>query len=204
MLLAWCSWHSSSSRQLPLAAADSQACEARGSCTHSNLRRISVSSSTSAAIPLDLQAYQAGFGVKIGWEDLHLRGLLDLVASGASDSFAVKIGATAEYHLTPEPVSFYVGGSGGGGYMNQSGSFASVVFSVGAIAGVEYFPLKFLSVFVGVRPHRRLHLDHRPLDFPDHLRLPHRHEDGQRLEDRDRHLLPAAHGKEIGRRVPIG
>ena len=100
------------------------------------------------AIPLELEAYQAGFGVKIGWKDLHLRGLLDLVLSGASDSFSLKIGATAEHHLTPEPVSLYIGGSASGGYMNQGGAFSSVVVSVGALAGVEYFPLKFLSLFI--------------------------------------------------------
>ncbi len=97
---------------------------------------------------LDLGAYQAGIGVKLGWENLRLRILLDAVASSASDSYAVKLGTTLERHLTPEPLSLYVGGSAGAGYMLQVGSFSSVLFSVGAVAGVEFFPLKFLSLFV--------------------------------------------------------
>jgi hypothetical protein len=97
--------------------------------------------------PLDLQPYQAGIGIKFGQGAWHLRGLLDFVVSGASDSLALNLGATMEYHLTPEPLSFYFGGSCVGGYMRQGGSFSAIVVSVGAIAGVEYFPLKFLSLF---------------------------------------------------------
>jgi hypothetical protein len=97
---------------------------------------------------LDLGAYQAGIGMKLGWDNLRLRMLLDVVAGSASDSYAVKLGTTLERHLTPEPLSLYVGGSAGAGYMLQGANFSSVVFTVGAVAGVEFFPLKFLSLFV--------------------------------------------------------
>lgn len=97
--------------------------------------------------PLDLQAYQAGVGFKMGIADIDLRGLVDVVLSSASDSFSLKLGVTAEYHLTPEPYSFYLGGSCTAGFMLQTGSYSSFIASLGAVAGVEYFPLKFLSVF---------------------------------------------------------
>lgn len=97
--------------------------------------------------PLDLQAYQAGLGFKMGIGSIDLRGLVDAVVSSASDSFALRLGATAEYHLTPEPYSFYIGGSCTAGYMIQTGSYSSLVASLGAVAGIEYFPLKFLSLF---------------------------------------------------------
>lgn len=97
--------------------------------------------------PLDVQAYQAGLGFKVEIGDIDLRGLADIVLSSASDSFSIKLGATTEYHLTPEPYSFYLGGACTAGYMIQSGSYSSFVASLGAVAGVEYFPLKFLSLF---------------------------------------------------------
>lgn len=97
--------------------------------------------------PLEIQAYEAGLGMKVSLGLIDLRGLLDLVVSSPS-AFSVKSGAAVEYHLTPEPLSFYVGGSASAGYLRQAGSFSSFVLSLGAIMGVEYFPLKFLSVFV--------------------------------------------------------
>jgi hypothetical protein len=99
------------------------------------------------AAPFKIEPYQAGIGIKLGWKDVRLRGLLDVVASSASDSFSAKTGAALEFHRTPEPVSLYIGVSAGGTYMNQASAFSSVVLSAGALAGVEYFPLKFLSLF---------------------------------------------------------
>jgi hypothetical protein len=97
---------------------------------------------------LDLGAYQAGIGMKLGWDLLRLRLLLDVVASSASNSFAVKLGTTLERHLTPDPLSLYLGGSAGAGYVLQGGNYSSLVFTVDAVAGVEFFPLEFLSLFV--------------------------------------------------------
>lgn len=100
------------------------------------------------ALPFDIEAYQAGIGVKLSGKSLHLRGLLDFVTSSASDSFSTRAGIALEYHLIPEPVSLYIGGSAGGGYMIQGTVYSSFVVSVGVICGVEYFPIKFLSLFV--------------------------------------------------------
>ena len=77
-------------------------------------------------ILLDLESYQAGLGAKVGWDKLYLRALFDLVANGGSHSFLLNMGATVEYHLLPEPLSFYVGGSLVTGYMRQSNFIASL------------------------------------------------------------------------------
>ena len=98
-------------------------------------------------ILLDLESYQAGLGAKLGWDKLYIRALFDLVANGGSHSFLLNTGATVEYHLIPEPLSFYVGGSLVTGYMRQSNFIASTHLSVSAIAGIEYFPFDFISVF---------------------------------------------------------
>lgn len=97
---------------------------------------------------LSLGAYQAGIGAKLGWGDLRLRMLLDGVAGSVSNSYAVKLGAVLERHLTPEPLSLYIGGAADAGYMLQGALYSSLVFSIGVVAGVEFFPLKFLSLFV--------------------------------------------------------
>jgi len=98
-------------------------------------------------ILLDLESYQAGLGAKFGWDKLYLRALFDLVANGGSHSFSLNTGVTVEYHLLPEPLSFYVGGSLAGGHMRQESIIASTHFSVSAIAGIEYFPFDLVSVF---------------------------------------------------------
>jgi hypothetical protein len=100
------------------------------------------------SILLDLESYQAGLGAKLGWDDLYIRAFFDLVASGVSQTFALNMGATVEYHLLPEPLSLYVGGSLVSGYMTQENLTAATHFSLSAIVGVEYFPLEFISVFV--------------------------------------------------------
>lgn len=96
---------------------------------------------------LGLESYQAGLGAKIGWGKFCLRGLFDFTVNGSASAFAMNLGVTAEYHLNPGPISPYIGGSAGGGYMTQSNITSAVSFSIGAVAGVEVFILDFLSVF---------------------------------------------------------
>jgi hypothetical protein len=99
-------------------------------------------------ILLGPESYQAGLGLKVGWGNIALRGLLDLAVNGSSASFSVNGGAVVEYHLSPPPISPYVGGYAKVGYM-QPDAFTSIVpLSTGAIAGVEVFISDFLSVFV--------------------------------------------------------
>lgn len=50
---------------------------------------------------LGLESYQAGLGAKIGWRNLCLRGLFDFTVNGSSESLAVNVGATGEYHPFP-------------------------------------------------------------------------------------------------------
>jgi hypothetical protein len=100
-----------------------------------------------SSILLDLESYQAGIGLKVGRDKLSFRGLFDLVLNGASDSFSLNGGAALQYYTLPGPVSPYVGGSAGGGYMRQGNAMSMVVLSIGALAGVEVFLFDFLSVF---------------------------------------------------------
>ncbi len=94
-----------------------------------------------------LESYQAGLGAKIGWGKLDLRGLFDFTINGSSQSYAVDLGTTVEYHFIPGPVSPYVGASVSLGYMTQSNITSAVTGSLGAVAGIEVFILDFLSVF---------------------------------------------------------
>jgi hypothetical protein len=96
---------------------------------------------------LGLQSYQAGLGAKVGWGNFCLRGLFDLTVNGSAKASAVNLGATAEYHIFPGPISPYVGASMGGGYIGEAGVSSSVSFSLSALAGVEVFIADFLSVF---------------------------------------------------------
>jgi len=100
-----------------------------------------------ANILLELEGYQAGFGVKFGRDKLYLRPLLDLVVNGSSDSFALSAGATFEYHLFTGQVSPYIGGCVQAGYMRQGDLTSAIPFSIGAIAGAEVFIFDFLSIF---------------------------------------------------------
>jgi len=94
-----------------------------------------------------LESYEAGLGAKIGWGKLCLRGLFDFTINGSSQSYAVDIGTTLEYHFISGPVSPYVGGSVSLGYMTQSNVTSAVTCSLGAVAGIEVFVFDFLSVF---------------------------------------------------------
>ena len=94
-----------------------------------------------------LESYQAGIGVKIGWRKLCLRGLFDFTINGSSQSYAVDIGTTVEYHFIPGPVSPYVGASVSFGYMTQSNVTSAITCSLGAVAGIELFIFDFFSVF---------------------------------------------------------
>jgi hypothetical protein len=98
-------------------------------------------------ILLDLEGYQAGLGAKVGWGNLYVRGLLDFVANGSASTLSLNAGATVEYHLLPRPLSFYVGGSVGAGYTLQNLVAASTRFTLAAVAGIEYWPFEFVSVF---------------------------------------------------------
>jgi hypothetical protein len=96
---------------------------------------------------LGLGNYQAGIGAKIGWGKLSLRGLFDFTVNGTAQAFGTDIGATAEYHLIPGPISPYVGGLVSVGYVAQTNVSTAFSFSLGALVGVEVFILDFLSVF---------------------------------------------------------
>ncbi len=97
---------------------------------------------------LGLESYQAGIGLKLGLPRADLRGMVDFVYNGGASSFALQTGLAAEFHQTPEPVSFYWGGVVGAGFMTQSGGLVRVPLSAGLIAGVEVFPFPFVSFFV--------------------------------------------------------
>jgi hypothetical protein len=96
---------------------------------------------------LDLESYQAGVGVKMGWSDLCARVLLDLVANGSSGSYLIDAGTAIEYHLLPAPLSFYVGTSLTAGYRYQQDWLSSGHISLSGLSGVELFLTDFLSVF---------------------------------------------------------
>lgn len=96
---------------------------------------------------MGLESYEAGLGIKIGRGNRCLRGALDFVVNGASNSFSVNAGGTGEFHLAPPPISPYIGGFAQIGYMKQGTSTSAIPFSLGAVAGVEVFIFDFLSVF---------------------------------------------------------
>jgi len=96
---------------------------------------------------LGLESYQGGLGACLGWGNLAFRGLLDLTLNGSSQVYAVGMGVAAAYHILPAPISPYVGGTIGGGYVYQGNVSSAVTFSLGVIAGVEAYILDFLSVF---------------------------------------------------------
>ncbi len=95
----------------------------------------------------DLQDYQGGIGVKVGWGKFSLRGLVDFNASYASRAMGAGLGVTAEYHFLSGPISPYVGGLVGASYLSQSDVTSVVNFSFGGVAGVEVFIADFLSIF---------------------------------------------------------
>jgi hypothetical protein len=96
---------------------------------------------------LNLESYQAGFGVKFGMDKFCIRGLFDFAANGSANALGVDLGATAEYYLVPGPISLYIGGLVSGGYIVAGSTSSTVSFSLGAIAGVEVFIMDFISVF---------------------------------------------------------
>jgi hypothetical protein len=100
-----------------------------------------------SSLLLELESYQAGLGAKIGLGRLGLRGSFGLGINGSASSLDLGAGVAAEYHLTPQPVSFYAGGSLDAGYVRQSGLLWSVPLTVAVLAGVEVFPFEFLSLF---------------------------------------------------------
>jgi hypothetical protein len=95
-----------------------------------------------------LESYQAGLGGELGWDKLSLRALLDLVVNSGAGTFSINTGGTVQYRLLPNPLSFYVGGSLGAGYMRQISVVSATHFSVSAVAGLEYFPVEFISIFM--------------------------------------------------------
>jgi hypothetical protein len=95
-----------------------------------------------------LESYQAGLGVKVGREKVDYRGMFDVAINGTARSFAVRSGLATEFHLTPDPLSFYWGAVANAGFSSQPGSVSVLSLSLGAIAGIEVFPLEFLSIFV--------------------------------------------------------
>jgi hypothetical protein len=100
-----------------------------------------------SSILLDLESYQAGLGAKIGWDNMAVRGMLDLVLNGSSGSFSSKIGGTYQYYLSPGSMRPYVGGSLALGFMHQRGVITMGTLSIAPVAGVELFLFDFLSVF---------------------------------------------------------
>jgi hypothetical protein len=97
---------------------------------------------------LDLESYQAGMGLKLGLPKVDLRCLLDVVVNGSAGSYGGEVGLALESHLTPDPVSFYWGGTVNVGYLGQSGGMSILSGDVGVIAGLEVSPFEFLSFFV--------------------------------------------------------
>jgi hypothetical protein len=97
---------------------------------------------------LNLESYQAGLGIKLGLQHVDLRCLFDLVVNGSAGSFGGEVGLAVESHLTPDPVSFYWGGTAGAGYLGQPGGMSIFSTEIGAIAGVEVSPYEFVSFFV--------------------------------------------------------
>jgi hypothetical protein len=94
-----------------------------------------------------LQSYQGGLGAKIGWGKFALRGLFDFTINGSSQSYAVDLGTTVEYHFIPGPISPYLGGTVSLGYMTESNVTSAFTCSLGAVAGIEVFVFDFLSIF---------------------------------------------------------
>lgn len=99
-------------------------------------------------ILLGPESYLGGFGAKAGFGELAVRGTFDLVLNGASQSFAVNLGAALEKHFLEGPISPYFGGAVEVGYMRQAATTAVFPLSVGGLVGVEVFVFDFLSVFV--------------------------------------------------------
>jgi hypothetical protein len=97
---------------------------------------------------LGLESYQAGLGAKLGLEKVDYRVLFDVTINGTASSFSFQGGLAAEFHLTPDPLSFYWGGVANAGFMSQPGSVSALSLSLGAIAGIEVFPFEFVSIFV--------------------------------------------------------
>jgi hypothetical protein len=98
-------------------------------------------------ILLGLESYQAGLGAKIGRGDMAIRGVLDIVLNGSSGSFSAKAGAAYQYYPTPGTIRPYLGGSLALGFMHQRDVISMGTLSIAPIAGIELFPLDFLSVF---------------------------------------------------------
>jgi hypothetical protein len=99
-------------------------------------------------ILLGPESYLGGFGGKAGFGDLAVRGTFDFVLNGASQSFAVNLGAALEKHFLEGPISPYFGGAVEAGYMRQAATTGVFPLSIGALVGVEVFVFDFLSVFV--------------------------------------------------------
>ena len=106
-------------------------------------------------ILLDVESYQAGFGGKRRAEAAALRGLLDLVLSTSSGTWAAYPGLVAEFHLLDGPISPYLGAGLDFGIIRQRTETGpddwsrtlTYLAGTGGILGVEVFLFDFLSVF---------------------------------------------------------
>jgi hypothetical protein len=107
------------------------------------------------SILFDIESYQAGFGAKIRLGPAAWRPFADVFFSTISSTFSLGVGAAYERHLQPGRISPYVGGLVNlDSILQQNTTDAAnwtrninLAFTAGALAGVEFFILRNVSIF---------------------------------------------------------
>jgi len=105
----------------------------------------------------DLEGYQQGVGVKIGFDKWKLRGMVDILVNNGLDPFSISLGGVLERHILPGPLSVYAGPSLETGITvstdetdadNWTQAIALPLLNFGGVFGIEVFVFDFLSVVV--------------------------------------------------------
>ncbi len=105
---------------------------------------------------MDIDSYQAGVGFKtLHDNNVAIRYLADVFYSSSPEAYSGTLGVTYEKHLKTGRVSPYWGGFVEAGYIGQKSETDSdnwimnntFPVSVGAVLGVEFFIMEFLSIF---------------------------------------------------------
>jgi hypothetical protein len=95
-----------------------------------------------------IESYQGGVGVKVLFGKSAVRTRISASYAGASGAVSLGLGLAYEYHFASGMISPYAGVSADGGWLWDGQGTTAVPVTIGAIIGVEIFPVDFLSFFV--------------------------------------------------------